>query len=446
MSEAPQSLAGNSALILAARVLGNAGLLASVLVLARALGPSGRGAIAFLITTSMVTAYVASLGAGPATLIFSARSSERRPQLLANLVLSAGLGSLLLSCVVVAGLLAIEGMRPASLGNLDLVLLAAAAVLTALNDGAYFFLQGSGRLRQWALSAICVPWIYAAVLLAVWATSGLSVTGAAAIYVGQVALRSAWTLTVSARAVGLARPSLALWRETRGFGLRAWLGTLSAFLAFRADVIVMGLITTEAALGIYAVAVNVAEIALLIPLAVATALPALIAGGEPGAGAERALRPAGARDRHERDRGGRGRRVPLPAAARLRAGVPGLRGTAAVAAARHARAGRQRGGLQRPAGVLLARPGLAGAVRRAGGRARAGLPAHSHLRRHGAAIASSVAYCTGAVASLYLYARVAGFGLAELVPRARDARGLVLTAARGCSRAVAGRPVVATRR
>ena len=63
----------------------------------------------------------------------------------------------------------------------------------------------------------------------------------------------------------------------------------------------------------------------------------------------------------------------------------------------------------------------------------------------GAAIASSVAYCTGAVASLLLYRRVTGFGLADLVPRARDARDLVLTA-KGLAARVAGRPVVATRR
>ena len=106
----------------------------------------------------------------------------------------------------------------------------------------------------------------------------------------QQALRTVWTLGLSVRAVGLARPSLHLWRETRSFGLRAWVGALSGFLAFRADVIVMGLISTEAALGLYAVAVNVAEIALLIPMAVATALPALIASGDPAVGAERVLR------------------------------------------------------------------------------------------------------------------------------------------------------------
>ena len=43
------------------------------------------------------------------------------------------------------------------------------------------------------------------------------------------------------------------------FGLRAWVGTLSRFLNFRVDQILMGFLASEAALGIYAVAVNASQ-------------------------------------------------------------------------------------------------------------------------------------------------------------------------------------------
>ncbi len=56
------------------------------------------------------------------------------------------------------------------------------------------------------------------------------------------------------------------------FGLRAWVGTLSRFLNFRIDQILMGFLASEAALGIYAVAVNASEALLYLPAATATAL------------------------------------------------------------------------------------------------------------------------------------------------------------------------------
>ncbi len=442
MTPPAESLAGNSALILLARVVGNAGLLASVVVLAWGLPPSGRGAVAFLITTSMVVAFVASLGAGPATLIFAVRSAARQPQLLANLVISTCAGTLGLSVVVVAGLQALESVRPPSLADVDLMLLAAAAMLTAFNEASYYFLQACGRLRQWAVTVMCVPWIYSGWLLGLWVTVGLSVTSAAAAYVAQQALRTVWTLGLSVRAVGLARPSLHLWRETRSFGLRAWVGALSGFLAFRADVIVMGLISTEAALGLYAVAVNVAEIALLIPMAVATALPALIASGDPAVGAERVLRAL------------RGLTIvtlatvavaallcpfllPLAFGTQYADSVPpllwllpGTLGLAVIMVVSNALLGSSSPGRGSIGPFVALVVGLALDF--------VLIPPYG---ASGAAIASSVAYCAGAITSLVLYRRIADFRLAALVPRPADARELVTTAARLFAR-ITRRPAV----
>jgi O-antigen/teichoic acid export membrane protein len=56
------------------------------------------------------------------------------------------------------------------------------------------------------------------------------------------------------------------------------------------DQVIMGLIATEAALGIYAVAVNGSELLLYFPTAIATALLPSVAGGDPGLRIERTLR------------------------------------------------------------------------------------------------------------------------------------------------------------
>ena len=60
-------IAGGSALLFWSKIAGNAGFFVAVLILARALGPTGRGTIAFIIVTALVAARVASLGVGEAT-------------------------------------------------------------------------------------------------------------------------------------------------------------------------------------------------------------------------------------------------------------------------------------------------------------------------------------------------------------------------------------------
>ena len=67
-------------------------------MLARSLGPSGRGTIAFITVTALVIARVAGLGVGEATTVYAARRSEARDVLLSNLVLFAS--SILSSCSI----------------------------------------------------------------------------------------------------------------------------------------------------------------------------------------------------------------------------------------------------------------------------------------------------------------------------------------------------------
>jgi len=72
------------ALLFWAQVIGNSGLFVGMLLVTRALGPSGRGTVAFLTVTALITAWIARLGVTEATVVFAARRSEERPTLLAN--------------------------------------------------------------------------------------------------------------------------------------------------------------------------------------------------------------------------------------------------------------------------------------------------------------------------------------------------------------------------
>jgi O-antigen/teichoic acid export membrane protein len=97
-------------------------------------------------------------------------------------------------------------------------------------------------------------------------------------------------LTRAIRRYGFGQPDAGSFRTTVHFGIRAWAVSASRFLNFRADQIVMGLLTTEAALGTYAVAVDASEARLYLPLAIGSAIVPVIGGSEESKHGERTLK------------------------------------------------------------------------------------------------------------------------------------------------------------
>jgi O-antigen/teichoic acid export membrane protein len=265
-------VAGGSALLFWSKVVGNAGFFAAVLMLARALGPTGRGTIAFITVSALVLARVAGLGVGEATAVLAAKRADRRAALLANLVLFMFVSALIAAALACSILLSAEGERPAGIGSAELAILGAATLVSALVEAGASFLLGCGRLRRLALITATASWIYPVLLAGIWLAGGLTVARAALAWVVGESIRALLLLRSSLRGVGVARPSLQLLRGAMSFGLRAWAGTLSRFLNFRIDQILMGFLASEAALGIYAVAVNASEALLYLPAATATAL------------------------------------------------------------------------------------------------------------------------------------------------------------------------------
>jgi O-antigen/teichoic acid export membrane protein len=283
-------LASSALLLFASQVVGNTGYFVAVLLLARALEPSGRGEVAFITVTAMVTARCANLGLNEATRVFAAQRPAQRASLLTNLVLAVT-GLSMAGALVVCGLLAaLPGVRPPGIGSTQLVVLLLATLATALVYAGYTYLQGCSRFRPYGVVQSTASWLYAALLVASWVGPGLTPTRAASAWVVSQALSVVVLLAACERGIGIKAPSLGLLRESIGFGLRAWGGGLSHFLNARTDQILTALIASEATLGIYAVAVNASEVLFYLPSAVAAALLPAVARERGGQAAERALR------------------------------------------------------------------------------------------------------------------------------------------------------------
>jgi len=283
-------VARGSALLFWSKVAGNAGFFVAVLILARALGPTGRGTIAFITVTALVAARVAGLGISEATTVFVARRPETRSALLTNAVVFM-LGSGLVAAAAACGVLIMLGdARPAGVGEAELAVLACAIVATAVADAGYSFLLGANRLGSVAVVTATASWVYPLLLVILWSTVGLTVVRAALAWTAAEALRALAYLVLSARGLVLRRLDPRLLVDAAGFGSRAWVGSLARFLNFRTDQILMGFLASEAALGIYAVAVNASEALLYLPAAMATALLPTAARADSGLRTEQALR------------------------------------------------------------------------------------------------------------------------------------------------------------
>jgi len=80
-----------------------------------------------------------------------------------------------------------------------------------------------------------------------------------------------------------------LLRTTLHFGVRAWAFSASRFLNFRTDQFLMAFLTTQAALGTYAVAVNASETLLYLPFAIGSAIVPIIGASHESKRGERTL-------------------------------------------------------------------------------------------------------------------------------------------------------------
>jgi O-antigen/teichoic acid export membrane protein len=265
--------ARGSALLFWAQLAGNSGLFVALVLITRALGPSGRGTIAFITVAAILLARIARLGVSEATTVFTAQRPAARPALLTNLVLSAATTAAIGATLVCGALAALPAsVRPSGIGTEELVLLGLGALASAFADAGYTFLLGCSRFRLHALTTAVTAWLFVLLVVVVDATVGLTIASAALAWIAVQGLKGLFMLAVSTRDVGLGAPDGALFGESVRFGLRAWFGTLSDALNDRLDQIIVAFIASQAVLGFYAVAVNSSEILLYLPGAAATAV------------------------------------------------------------------------------------------------------------------------------------------------------------------------------
>ncbi len=252
-----------------AKIIGAALGLGNVLIVARVLGPDGRGSVAFVFATTLLVAQLASLGAHWAIPNLGVHDRSLLRVLTGNSVaLSLVLGG---SAVAVVGLMVRvfpavgghvdSGTRWIGLASVPVVILSYCLLMVAQSDYRFGFMN---------ISMLLVPMTTLSVNSILAAVGALSVRSVIVVWViGQVFGLAVLVWCVHTHVAGFGRPDARVAAKMVGFGIKAHVGQMGMAGTYRLDQWLLGAISGARALGLYSVAVAWAEVLFFLPEAVA---------------------------------------------------------------------------------------------------------------------------------------------------------------------------------
>jgi len=281
----PPSFARRVAGVFATRVLQFMSTIAVALLLARLLGPDGRGAYALLLLLPSTLFAFAQLGLPSAVTYFAGRGRSLGSLLLVAAVATALLPAILVPLTLVVLPALQEGVFRAAPADLMRV----ALIALPIQFGASLFgsiLWGRQMVRRYTIILASQS---VASLVAVVALVGilhLDVVGALAANllvtgsVTLVVLLTVWRAARAEAAQGVPRRPVRV-LELISYGIRLYPASISTFLSYRSDLFLLGLLIGDAgAIGLYTLAVSLAELTFHVPDAIATILYPRVAAAE----------------------------------------------------------------------------------------------------------------------------------------------------------------------
>lgn len=252
------------------------GLATSVLI-ARSLGPEGRGLQAAIAVLTAVGVQFGNLGLHSSNTYYVAKRHGLLPTLVGNSLLV----SLVLATVVSAAAGVVMTVWP-SLSPIDGMYLWLALAGIPLGI-AYLLLQnlllGTHRVRAYNMIELVSRIVLVGILFALVVSEGISVLSVVAASLAVSAVAATWAyLKLRSGMRSNAAVSRKLLREHLGYGFKAYVAAFFAFTVIRADVLLCSYLLGDEPTGIYSIAASMAEMVYMLPVVAGTiAFPMLTA-------------------------------------------------------------------------------------------------------------------------------------------------------------------------
>ena len=238
--------------------------LVNVLIVARALGPTGRGEVAFLIAVGILTMHLATFSVQEANANFGGSEPEARRALAANSLVFAGVLGIAAALLVAGAMVAFPTLRAGAEAALLAVALASIPVMV-LKTYLSFLVRADYAFAIANLAWIVGP-LTTAVVNTALALSGLITVGTAiTAWLGGQAIGAIVLIAYIRRHAGFGRPDARLARRMLGFGAKTHVGRFMEVGNYRVDHWFLGAISGPRELGLYSIAVAWAELLFYLP-------------------------------------------------------------------------------------------------------------------------------------------------------------------------------------
>jgi O-antigen/teichoic acid export membrane protein len=245
------------------------GLVASVVV-ARTLGPSGRGEYAVAVAVSAIAVQVSNLGLHTS----SSWAAAQRPDLVGKLLANGVVASLTIGAIAIAAMsiavILVPSLLPVPPGLFALVLVSIPVGLLYLV--LVNLMLGIQRVRLYNGLELANRTLSVLVTAVMAAVGILTSFAAYAAVVGSAVAAALAGMVLVRRRYGGARPDKDLFVGLAGYGLRSYLASMFTLLLLRVDLVLVQYLLGSTQAGLYSIAVGLAEIVYLAPVVISTLL------------------------------------------------------------------------------------------------------------------------------------------------------------------------------
>ena len=266
-------------LMVGARLCGLVLGAATTVILARSLGPAGRGSLASIYALMTLLVQLGTFGIASANPYFAAREPHLRGRIAGNSLWLAGLVGPLMAMVGIA----IKIAAPGAFADVSwTVMLMGMAAIPAMLCSVFLqsILLAEGRTVLYNGVAVGAALLTVLLLAAALPLAGPDVLLALSLLVVPQAIALVIYTSAMRRHGPLLRPlDSALARRMLGYGVRAYFVTLIAYMLIRVDLLLVNAIQGARAAGQYSVAVALGDALYLLPVSVAVNLFARVARG-----------------------------------------------------------------------------------------------------------------------------------------------------------------------
>ncbi|PWC32980.1 oligosaccharide flippase family protein [Azospirillum sp. TSO35-2] len=271
---------GAATILVTAATMG-LGLLTGVLV-ARTLGPDGRGALTAVLTTTQLLGWLFGMGCGKAVTYALSRDPSVAGRLMSSwalMLMPVAAAAIAAGLFLLPTLLAAQPAETLALARLYLPMIA----LALLSELMLGLLLGDQDFRTFNTLNFVQPAGVAAAYLALWAAGRFTVETAVA---AQAAMSTLVLVAATARILsrhGLARPDWALGRRTFWYALRTHGDVVGGVVTQRLDLLIIPAYLPAAQVGLYALATSLSWLIVSLSSALATVvMPAAARRGRSG--------------------------------------------------------------------------------------------------------------------------------------------------------------------